>query len=123
MALYCSTDIRSALQELQFPASKSDVLHRAQVADATEAALVALNELPDGLIFLDIEAICENVSTACSLDMYRALEGLVFPARGEEVARHAASHEAGPVARMALSRLKLDAEYATIGEVCRAAGA
>ena len=122
MPLYCSIDIRRALQGMQFPASKAEVLHQAQVADATEAALVGLNALSDHLIYLDVDGICENVSAACSLDMYRALEGLVFPARGAEIVAHAGAHGAGPVARLALSRLKLDAEYATIGDVCRAAG-
>ena len=51
MALFCSTEIFEALDGMNFPATKEDILDFAQFKDAREAVVVVLNTLDDSMIF------------------------------------------------------------------------
>ena len=119
MALYCNTAILTALAGLAFPATKQEALHQAETVDAPEAVLVALNSLPDQVRFSDLDGVCENVSIACSLEVYRALEGLHFPATGQQIVDYAARQQAGDLARQALGELARSYSFNSIEDVCR----
>ena len=62
MSLYCSREVFEALEGMTFPANKSRIVSFATHRDASEAALISLNSLPDGVEFADIGAVCDNVS-------------------------------------------------------------
>jgi hypothetical protein len=119
MALYCSRAIFEALRKLKYPASKAALLECAAEADASEATLVSLNSLPEGVIFEHIEAVCDNVSIVCSLEVYRALQRMAFPATREQILKHAANVGASPVARAALAELAGDYAFGSVEDVCR----
>jgi hypothetical protein len=118
MALYCSRELSEALEGIKFPATKAQIVSHATHGDASEAALISLNSLPDGVEFSDIGAVCDNVSIVCSLDVYRALEGIRFPATKAEVLAYAVNRNAPESALAALRALLPRHRYLSISEVC-----
>jgi len=80
---------------------------------------VALNSLPDGVIFENLDAVCVNVSMVCSLEVYKALQGVAFPATREQLLEHAVRAGASPAARAALGELASDYAFRSIDDVCR----
>jgi len=118
MSLYCSREVFEALEGMTFPANKSRIVSFATHRDASEAALISLNSLPDGVEFADIGAVCDNVSIVCSLDVYRALEGIRFPATKAELLAYAVNRNAPESALAALRALLPRHRYLSIGEVC-----
>lgn len=118
MALYCSREIFEALDGLQFPTTKAQIMSYVMQRDAPEAVLISLNSLPDGVTFEDIGAVCDNVSIVCSLDVYRALEGIRFPATKAELLAYAVNRNAPESALSALRALAPRHRYLSIGEVC-----
>lgn len=118
MALYCSREVFEALEGMKFPATKARIVAHATQRDASEAALISLNSLPDGVEFKDVGAVCDNVSIVCSLDVYRSLEGIRFPATKAEVLAYAVNRNAPESALAALRALLPKHKYLSIGEVC-----
>ncbi len=118
MALYCSREIFEALEGLQFPATKAQIMAYVTERDAPEAVLISLNSLPDGVEFKDIGAVCDNVSIVCSLDVYRVLEGIRFPATKPELLAYAVNRNAPESVLSALRALAPRHRYLSIGEVC-----
>lgn len=119
MALYCSPAIFKALSGLDFPASKEEILSYAmENRDAPEAAVVALNQLQDKVVYADIGAICENVKITCSLEIFRSLEGLAFPANKEKIISFARSKGASESTIMALDELPQNYDFRSIREIC-----
>jgi len=118
MALYCAREAFEALEGMSFPATKEQIISYALGHGAQESVVIAFNQLADNVVFLDIGAICENVSIACSLDVYQALEGAAFPASREELLSYARSRDATPVAMAALAELPEGHTYGSIAEVC-----
>jgi hypothetical protein len=118
MTLYCSREIFQALDGLAFPASKEQIISHATERDAPEAVLISLNSLPDGISFDSPATMCDNVSIVCSLDVYRALEGIRFPATKAELLAYAVNRNAPESALSALRALPSRHKYLSIGEVC-----
>jgi hypothetical protein len=118
MALYCSREVFEALEGIKFPATKTQIVSYATHRDASEAALISLNSLPDGVEFADVGSVCDNVSIVCSLDVYRALEGIRFPASKAELLAYAVGRNAPESALAALRALLPKHRYLSIGEVC-----
>lgn len=118
MALYCSREIFEALEGLKFPATKAQIIAHVTQRDAPEAVLISLNSLTDGVEFNDIGAVCDNVSIVCSLDVYRALEGIRFPATKPELLAYAVNRNAPETVLAALRALAPRHRYLSIGEVC-----
>jgi hypothetical protein len=119
MALYCNTAIIQSLRGLSFPAGKADILHVAGTSDAPEAVVVALNQLSDQVIFLNMDGVCENISLNCSVEVYRTLATLVFPASGQEIVDFAKRKGASDMARSALGELARAYVFGSVEEVCR----
>jgi len=103
---------------MAFPATKEQVISYALGHGAPESVVVALNQLADNVVFLDVGAICENVSIACSLDVYQALEGFPFPAQRGKILEYARAKGATPAALAALSELAEGHTYGSIAEIC-----
>jgi len=118
MALYCSREIFQALEGLAFPSSKEQIISHATERDAPEAVVISLNSLPDGSSYESLAAICDNVSIVCSLDVYRVLEGIRFPATKAELLAYAVGRNAPEGALAALRALPSGHKYLSIGEVC-----
>lgn len=118
MALYCNRELFEALEGIAFPATKGRIVSHATQRDASEAALISLNSLPDGVEFGDMGAVCDNVSIVCSLDVYRALEGIRFPATKAELLAYAVNRNAPETALAALRALLPRHRYLSVGEVC-----
>ena len=118
MALYCNREIFETLEGLEYPATKEKILSHATKRDAPEAVVISLNSLPDGVEFGDIGAICDNVSIVCSLDVYRALEGIRFPATKAELLAYAVGRDSPESALAALRALPPRHKYMSISEVC-----
>jgi hypothetical protein len=85
MGLYCSRDMFAALDGIHFPATKEDILDFAELKDAQEAVVVALNELKDDAVYNDIEEVCENVRIACNLEIMQIMARAPFPAKREQL--------------------------------------
>ncbi len=118
MALYCNREILEVLEGLEYPATKAKILSYATKRDAPEAVLISLNSLPAGVEFEDIGAVCDNVSIVCSLDVYRALEGIRFPATKAELLAYAVGRGSPESALAALRALPARHKYMSISEVC-----
>lgn len=118
MALYCNKEILETLDGLEYPATKEKILAYATKRDVPEAVLISLNSLPDGVEFEDIGAICDNVSIVCSLDVYRTLEGIRFPATKAELLAYAVGRGSPESALAALRALPARHKYMSISEVC-----
>lgn len=118
MGLYCSREIFEALEGLDFPATKAQIIAYVTERDAPEAVLISLNSLPEGVEFKDIGAVCDNVSIMCSLDVYRALEGIRFPATKPELLAYAVNRNAPESVLSALRALAPRHRYMSISEVC-----
>jgi len=118
MALYCNREIFEALDGLEYPATKVRILSYASRRDVPEAVVISFNSLPDGVEFVDIGAICDNVSIVCSLDLYRALEGIRFPATKAELLAYAVGRASPESALAALRALPVRHRYMSISEVC-----
>lgn len=118
MALYCVGDVVRALQGISFPVTKAQVLSYAEGREALEAVIVALNQLEDNVLFTNLASVCRNVSISCSLDTYRALEGLRFPADREGILSYARGKGAPAAVLHALEDLPPGHPYGSIDEIC-----
>ncbi len=118
MALYCVGDVIRALKGMPFPATKSQILSYAQGQEALEAVIVALNQLENQVQFTNLASVCRNVAISCSLDTYRALEGLRFPADREMILAYARGKNAPEVVLHALEELPPGHHYGSIDEIC-----
>jgi hypothetical protein len=118
MALYCVREAFEALEGLSFPATKEQIINYALGHGAQESVVVAFNQLASNVVFLDIGAICENVSIACTLDVYRALEGVPFPLQKDGLLSYALEKDGTPAALAALAELPEGHSYGDIAEVC-----
>ena len=49
MAIYCSRDVFEALEGLTFPAHKQKIMRHASAQGASEAVIIALNRLQEGV--------------------------------------------------------------------------
>jgi hypothetical protein len=110
------------LQGMRFPASKDQLLEYAEGRDAPEASIVALNELPSNVLYVDLDSVCENVGIVCSLELYRKLEGMRFPASKDEIIAYAARRGVTHLSMNALEELNPDAEYHSVHEICSGSG-
>ncbi len=119
MVLYCSRDIFEALQGLDFPAEKREIISYASSHNAPEAVIIALNQLEDGVEFQGIDEICENATIVCSLEVYNLLQDLQYPADRGEILAHAISKGAMGIALEDLKRLPRGHRYGGIEEICR----
>lgn len=118
MALYCVGDVVRALQGIPFPATKNQILSYAQGREALEAVIVALNRLEDNVLFTTMASVCRNVSISCSLDTYRALEGMAFPADRGRILAYARGKKAPTAVLQALEELPPGYPYGSIDEIC-----
>ena len=118
MPLYCSRETFEALNGLAFPADKQRILAHALNGNAPEAVIVALNQLQDKVEFGDMASVCENVSIVCSLEVYRALQGIQFPASKKDILDFAVSQSVSTAALMALRDLADGHKYEDMAEVC-----
>jgi len=118
MALYCVGDVVKALKGINFPATKSQVLSYAEGQEALEAVIVALNQLEDSVMFTNLASVCRNVSISCSLDTYRALEGIRFPADRAALLAYAKGRSAPEVVIHALEELPPGYQYESIDAIC-----
>lgn len=57
----CSIETADALAEVDFPATKEQLMRAAHAHGASDAVILALEALPDGLPFGSIEAVCNAV--------------------------------------------------------------
>lgn len=57
----CSIETAEALAETEFPAAKDRLIAVARLHHASEAVLLALQALPEGLLFGSIEDVCNEV--------------------------------------------------------------
>ena len=119
MALFCSTEIFQALDGMNFPATKEDLLDFAQFKDAREAVVVVLNVLDDKMVFRDISEVCENARAACNLQVIQALTGVSFPAQREDLLRWADRSNAPRTVIYALEALPSGYTYRDLDEVCK----
>jgi len=118
MTLFCSTEIFEALDGINFPATKDDVLDFVQLKDAREAVVVVLNNLDDNKVFQDVSEVCENARTACNLQVMQALSGASFPAKRDDLLRRANQMAASPAVMQALEALPSTYTYRSRDEVC-----
>lgn len=118
MALYCGGDVVQALKGISFPVTKSQILSYAEGQEALEAVIVALNQLDGQVLFANMASVCRNVAISCSLDTYRALEGLRFPADRESILAYARGKDAPAVVLDALKELPPGYRYESIDEIC-----
>ena len=118
MALFCSTEIFEALDGMNFPATKEDILEFAEFKDAREAVIVVLNNLDDQMIFHDVGEVCENARAACNLQVIQALSGVSFPAQREDLVRWAERANAPRTVIYALEALPSGYTYRSLDEVC-----
>lgn len=118
MALYCSEEIFEALSGFRFPADKEAVIGHATRKGGSKRAIEALKQLEAGVQFGDVGAICKNVKIVCSLEVYKALQGLRFPAAKDKVLTHAAGRGAPLATFTALENLPEGYSFNSIGEIC-----
>lgn len=118
MALYCSREVFQALDGIRFPATRDDLLDYAELKDAREAVLVALNELPDDAIFHDISEVCRNARMACNMSAIRALQLAPFPCTREQLIEYAARTGAPLTVREALETLPSNYTFEHLDDVC-----
>jgi hypothetical protein len=122
MPIYCNRELMSGLDGAMFPASKEQLLRYAEGRDVPEASIVALNELPDGVLFVDAGSVCSNVGVVCSLEVYRKLAGFQFPGKKDALVRFAEKNGASRLALNSLEELDASHNYQGIREVCSASG-
>ena len=118
MALYCSEEIFEALSGLRFPADKEAVIGHATKKKARRTVLETLRQLEEGVQFGDVGAVCKNVKVVCSLEVYKALNGLRFPAAKDRILTHAAGRGASLATFTALENLPEGYSFNSIGEIC-----
>lgn len=118
MAIYCSRDVFEALEGLTFPTDKRKIISRASAQGASEAVIIALNRLEEGVQFQNMDEVCENTSIVCSLEVYSALQGLEYPANKNAILAYAQSRGATEMAVEDLKRLPRGHKYSSIGEIC-----
>jgi len=118
MAIYCSRDIFEALEGLAFPADKRKIISHASAQGASEAVVIALNRLEEGVQFHNMDQVCENTSIVCSLEVYSALQGLEYPADKNAILAYAESKGATEMAVEDLKRLPRGHKYGSIGDIC-----
>jgi len=119
MALYCSREIFQALDGVELPATKDDLLDYAELKDAREAVVVVLNELPDDVIFRDISEVCENARMACNGLAVRHLRLAPFPATREELLEFADRTDVPASVKDAVETLPSGYTFEDLDEVCR----
>lgn len=106
------------MEGIEFPADKGRLLRHASAHGASEAVVVALNQLEEGVRYRGIDEICSNVNIVCSLEVYWALEGLDYPADKGKILSYARAHDASEVALKELQKLPSGHTYKGIDEVC-----
>ena len=122
MPIYCSRELMTGLEGAQFPATKQQLLRFAMGRDVPEASIVALNELSDGVLFVDAGSVCHNVSIACSLEVYRTLAGFHFPGKQQALLQYAERNGASRLALNSLEELDGVHTYQSMHDVCSASG-
>ncbi|HEY3298868.1 MAG TPA: DUF2795 domain-containing protein [Armatimonadota bacterium] len=118
MALYCSRDIFAALDGMHFPATKEDILDAAELKDAQEAVVVALNQLNDKAIYNDMEEVCENVRIMCNVQILHVMARAPFPARREQLMEFAKTENAPQYVIDAVAALPGDYTFNNVDAMC-----
>ena len=59
--IVCDLEIKDALSEMEYPASKNDILDYARFRNFSEFVVKSLEELPDDYTFNDISDICKEI--------------------------------------------------------------
>jgi hypothetical protein len=118
MALYCSEEIFRLLSGLPFPTTRAEILKHCEKKGASKRVLNLLDLLEERVRFQDIGGVCENVKIVCSLAVFRALEGLQFPADKEQILTYASSRGADLATFTSLEELPEGYSFRSIGEVC-----
>ena len=118
MALYCSREIMNAIEGLPFPATKDDLIDYAELKDAREAVVVALNGLDDSRIYRDISEVCENVWLSYSHELVSVLLRAPFPAKREDLLEFVDRQGASAAVRDAILVLPSGDTFSDPDEIC-----
>ena len=118
MPLYCSRDVFEALDGIHFPATKEDLIEYAEMNDASEAALISLDQLDDGAIYRDISEVCDNARIQCNSEVIQVLADAPFPATREQLIRFAQRNGANESVMFALSALTSGYTFDSVEGMC-----
>lgn len=118
MSLFCTQELFEALEGVQFPATKDDLLDYAEMKDAPEAVVVTLNGLRDDILYNSITAVCENARVACTYEIVKTLRDVQFPASREELIDCAQEQDAPSSTIHALEALPSKYSFGSLDEVC-----
>jgi len=118
MALYCNEGMFHVLSDLTFPATRTEILKHCEKKGGPKGLQNVLGHLENRVQFQDIGAVCENVKIVCSLGVFRALEGLRFPADKERILTYASGKGADLATFTSLEELPEGYSFQSIGEVC-----
>lgn len=59
--IVCDIEIKGALDEMEYPSSKNDILDYVRFRNFSEFVVKSLQELPDGYTFNNISDICKEI--------------------------------------------------------------
>ncbi len=59
--IVCDLEIKDALSEMEYPASKNDIMDYVRFRNDSEFVIKSLEELPDDYTFNDLSDICKEI--------------------------------------------------------------
>ena len=119
MALYCNREIISALKDVKFPKTKSEIISLiGNSKEISEASTIALNNL-DEKLYETVDEVCENIRIICDVDVTRALEKIKFPATKNEIMEYVRLHNYSDLIIMTLDDLPDGIIFDGIFDICK----
>ena len=119
MALYCNREIISALKDVEFPKTKSEIISLiGNNNEISEASTVALNMLKEKL-YETLDEVCENVRIICDREVTKALKEIKFPTTKNEIMEHIRFNNYPDIIIKTLDDLPDGITFNGISDICK----
>ena len=119
MALYCNREIISALKDVEFPKTKSEIISLiGNNKEISEASTVALNMLKEKL-YETLDEVCENVRIICDWEVTKALKEIKFPTTKNEIMEYIRFHNYSDIIIKTLDDLPDGITFNGISDICK----
>ena len=119
MALYCNREIISALKDVEFPRTKSEIISLiGNSKEISEASTISLNNL-DEKLYETLDEVCENVRIICNSEVRRALKKIKFPATKNEIMEYIRFHNYSDIIIKTLDDLPDGITFNGISDICK----
>jgi hypothetical protein len=119
MDLYCNREIISALKDVEFPKTKSEIISLVgNNQEISEASTIALNNLEEKL-YKTLDEVCENVKIICNSEVTKALKEIKFPTTKKEIIEYIGFHNYSDIIIKTLDDLPDGVTFNGISDICK----